>query len=52
MRERVCAVGERKWVALGGMALTVGKQETMTLGYGARWQDDDMGETTIMAKDE
>jgi len=36
MREGVCAVGERKWAALGGKTLAVWEQETMRLGYGAR----------------
>jgi len=53
MREGVCAVGEQKWAALDGKTLAVLEQETATLGYGVRWwQDDELGETTIMAKDE
>jgi len=53
MREGVCAVGERKWAALDGKTLAVWEQETATLGYGVRWwHDDELGTTTIMAKDE
>jgi len=53
MRGGVCAVGEGKWAALGGKTLAVLEQETVTLGYGVRWwQDDELGKTTIMAKDE
>jgi len=53
MREGVCAVAERKWAALDGKILAVLEQETATLGYRVRWwQDGELGETTIMAKDE
>jgi len=53
MYEGIFGVGERKWAALDGKTLVVWEQETTTPGYGVRWwQDDELGETTIMAKDE